>query len=117
MRECWLEAVHQPHRVQIGVRLATSQHIPQLGKARPLASYRNMLVDHVASTGKPYQKGAVEHMIKLIRQYVPKGNSLRKLTQTKLDGIAHELNSRIRYRLCWESPAGILSRLTAATTS
>ena len=72
---------------------------------------------YACDPGKPYQKGAVEHMNKLIRQYAPKGNSLRQFSQTKLDGIAHELNSRIRYRLGWESPAGILSRLTAATTS
>ena len=60
---------------------------------------------------------AVEHMNKLIRQYIPKGTSLGKLTQATLDGIADELNNRIRYRLGWESPAGILSRLAAATTS
>ena len=72
---------------------------------------------YACDPGKPYQKGAVEHMNKLIRQYIPKGKSLRKLTQAKLDGIAHELNNRIRYRLGWESPAGILSRLAAATTS
>ena len=72
---------------------------------------------YACDPGKPYQKGAVENINKLIRQYIPKGKSLRKLTQAKLDRIAHELNNRIRYRLGWESPAGILSRLTAATTS
>ena len=72
---------------------------------------------YACDPGKPYQKGAVENINKLIRQYIPKGKSLRKLTQAKLDRIAHELNNRIRYRLGWESTAGILSRLTAATTS
>ena len=72
---------------------------------------------YACDPGKPYQKGAVENMNKLIRQYITKGKSLRKLTQAKLDWIANELNNRIRYRLGWESPAGILSRLTAATTS
>lgn len=72
---------------------------------------------YACDPGKPYQKGAVENMNKLIRQYIPKGKSLRKLTQAMLDRIANELNNRIRYRLGWESPAGILSRLTAATTS
>ena len=72
---------------------------------------------YACDPGKPYQKGAVEHMNKLIRQYIPKGRSLRKLTQAKLDWIANELNNRIRYRLGWESPAGILSRLATATTS
>ena len=72
---------------------------------------------YACDPGKPYQKGAVEHMNKLIRQYIPKGKSLRTITQAKLDWIANELNNRIRYRLGWESPVGILSRLTAATTS
>ena len=72
---------------------------------------------YACEPGKPYQKGAVEHMNKLIRQYIPKSKSLRKLTQATLDWIANELNNRIRYRLGWESPAGILSRLAAATTS
>ena len=72
---------------------------------------------YACEPGKPYQKGAVEHMNKLIRQYIPKGKSLRKLTQAKLNWVAEELNNRIRYRLRWESPAEILSRLAAATTS
>ena len=38
------------------------------------------------------------------------------LIRGSLDRIANELNNRIRYRLGWESPAGILSRLVAATT-
>lgn len=67
--------------------------------------------------GKPYQKGAVENMNKLIRQYIPKGMSLRNVTQAKLDWVAEELNNRIRYRLGWQSPNELLSRMTAATTS
>lgn len=72
---------------------------------------------YACDPGKPYQKGAVENMNKLIRQYIPKGTSLRNITQAKLNWIADQLNNRIRYRLGWESPAGILSRMTAATTS
>ena len=72
---------------------------------------------YACDPGKPYQKGAVENMNKLIRQYLPKGKSLRNITQAKLDWVAEELNNRIRYRLGWESPNELLSRLTAATTS
>ena len=71
---------------------------------------------YACDPGKPYQKGAVENMNKLIRQYLPKGKSLTKLTQAKLDWIANELNERIRYRLGWKSPNELLSELTAATT-
>ena len=71
---------------------------------------------YACDPGKPYQKGAVENMNKLIRQYIPKGKSLAKLTQARLDWIANELNNRIRYRLGWKSPNELLSDLIAATT-
>ena len=71
---------------------------------------------YACDPGKPYQKGGVENMNKLIRQYIRKGQSLEKLTQARLDWIANELNNRIRYRLGWESPAELLSRMTAAAT-
>lgn len=72
---------------------------------------------YACDPGKPYQKGQVEHMNKLIRQYVPKGKSLRHWTQAKLDWIANELNQRPRKRLSWMSPAQLLSILTTAATS
>ena len=72
---------------------------------------------YACDPGKPYQKGAVEHMNKLIRQYIPKGKSLRHMTQARLDWIANELNQRIRKRLGWMSPAALLSEWTAAATS
>ena len=72
---------------------------------------------YACDPGKPYQKGAVENMNKLIRQYIPKGKSLRHMTQAKLNWIANELNQRIRKRLGWMSPAALLSEWIAAATS
>lgn len=72
---------------------------------------------YACDPGKPYQKGAVENINGLIRQYLPKGKSLRHVTQAKLDRIANELNNRPRKRLGWKSPAQVLSNMTAATTS
>lgn len=72
---------------------------------------------YACDAGKPYQKGAVENMNKLIRQYIPKGTSLRNLTQAKLDWIANELNERVRKRLSWRTPNALLSQLTAATAT
>lgn len=69
---------------------------------------------YVCDPGKPYQKGQVEHINKLIRQYIPKGKSLRGTTQAKLDWIASEINHRVRKRLGWKSPAQLLSELTTA---
>lgn len=71
---------------------------------------------YVCDPGKPYQKGQVECINKLIRQYIPKGKSLRNMTQAKLDRIANEINRRVRKRLGWKSPAQLLSELTTAPT-
>lgn len=71
---------------------------------------------YACDAGKPYQKGQVEQMNKLIRQYIPKGMSLRNMTQAKLNWIANELNQRPRKRLGWLSPATLLSNLTSAPT-
>ena len=43
---------------------------------------------YACDPGKPYQKGHVEYMNKLIRQYIPKGKSLCNITQAKLNWIA-----------------------------
>jgi len=82
-------------------------HLPELLPGRLYA----------CDPGKPYQKGAVENINGLIRQYLPKGKSLRHVTQAKLNRIAGELNNRPRKRLGWKSPAQVLSEMTAATTS
>ena len=71
---------------------------------------------YACDPGKPYQKGAVENINGLIRQYLPKGKSLRNVTQARLNWIANELNNRPRKRLGWKSPAQVLSEMTAATT-
>ena len=69
---------------------------------------------YVCDPGKPYQKGAVEHMNKLIRQYIPKGVSLKGYTQAMLNKIADELNDRVRKRLGWKSPKQLLFEVTTA---
>lgn len=69
---------------------------------------------YACDPGKPYQKGAVENMNGLIRQYIAKGKSLRSITQAKLNFIANELNNRPRKRLGYKTPAQLLSEVTAA---
>ena len=71
---------------------------------------------YACDPGKAVPKGQLEHMNKLIRQYILKGTSLRYTTQPKLDWIANELNQRPRTRFGWISPANLLSNQTAATT-
>ena len=72
---------------------------------------------YACDPGKPYQKGQVENINGLIRQYLPKGKSLSRVTPSQLDRIADQLNERPRKRLGWKSPAQVLSEMTAATTS
>ena len=57
---------------------------------RKLSALPELLPDclYACDPRKPYQKGQVEYMNKLIRQYIPKGISLRNITQAKLNCIA-----------------------------
>ena len=57
-----------------------------------------------AILANPVKKGAVEPMNKLIRQYIPKGISLRNMLQAKLNRIANELNQQARQRPGWNGP-------------
>lgn len=58
----------------------------------------------------PYQtnqRSRVEHAIKLVRQYIPKGTDLQFITQRELNKIAAEINSRIRKKLGFKTPKEI----------
>ena len=58
---------------------------------------------------KPSQKGQVGYMNKLIRQYIPKGKSLRNITQAKLNWIANELNTGPENGLAGSAPPSCYS--------
>jgi IS30 family transposase len=66
----------------------------------------------------PWQRGANENTNGLLRQYFPKGRTdFRRLTQTDLDTVADELNTRPRQTLGWHTPAKQLAELLVATTA
>lgn len=54
-----------------------------------------------------WERGANENLNGLIRQYLPKGVCMSKLTQAECDWIAQELNSRPRKRLNFKTPEEI----------
>lgn len=59
---------------------------------------------YFADAHSPWQKGAVEYAIGLLRRYLPKGTSLKGLTQEELDDIVEEINNRPRKVLNYNTP-------------
>ena len=51
-----------------------------------------------------WQKGAVENMNKLIRQYLPKGTDFRTVSDEQIKQIQYKLNQRPREKLGFKTP-------------
>jgi len=64
----------------------------------------------------PWQRGSNENTNGLLRQYMPKGISLRRFSAHDLDAIADSLNGRPRETLGWMTPSEKLNQVLVALT-
>ena len=81
-----------------------------------LADHRTVTITtgldvYFADPRSPWQRGTNENTNRLLRQYLPKGQSMAHLTQDDLDLIAAKLNTRPRKTLGFDTPADRLAAL------
>jgi len=124
--------LHLPHgRTAEAVRDAMTEKILTLPDAlrrsitwdqgREMTQHAQFTVDtgipiYFCEPHSPWQRGSNENTNGLLRQYFPKGISLRRFTAADLDAAADSLNGRPRETLGWQTPAEKLNDLLVALT-
>jgi len=73
---------------------------------------RHAITFYFAYPYHSWERGSNENANGLIRQYLPKGCSMEKLTQTQCNVIANKLNNRPRKRYDYQTPKEMLEILT-----
>ena len=62
------------------------------------------MIFYFATPHHSWERGTNENTNGLIRQYLPKRQSMKKLRQKRCDDIAEELNNRPRKRYDYKTP-------------
>jgi len=70
-----------------------------------------------ADPGRPWQKGAIESIFGLLRQYIPKQADISTISQRELDRYVDDLNNRPRKRLDYRTPFEAFNELLVALDS
>jgi IS30 family transposase len=65
---------------------------------------------YFATPYRSWERAINENTNGLIRQYLPKGTCLKKLSQAECDRIATEINNRPRQRLAFRTPSEVYAR-------
>ncbi|MGA8209157.1 MAG: IS30 family transposase [Nocardioidaceae bacterium] len=80
----------------------------EMGRHKQIAIDADIAI-YFADPHSPWQRGSNENTNGLLRQYFPKGTSLRRYTAHDLVAVAAELNGRPRKTLDWRTPAEALN--------
>jgi IS30 family transposase len=85
-------------------------------QGKEMAEHKQFTIDsglqvYFCDPASPWQRGANENTNGLLRQYFPKGQTLKGITQAELDRVAAQLNGRPRKTLGFMTPAEKLREL------
>jgi IS30 family transposase len=67
---------------------------------------------YFTDVNSPQQRGSNENLNGLLRQYYPKGRSLKHVTQAQLKEVARRLNGRPRKRYGYASPRQLFAAMS-----
>jgi len=82
----------------------------EMAEWRHLAAITGMSV-YFCYPGCPWQRGTMDNINGLLRQYFPRAMNLHPLSQDDLDAVADRLNARPRRVLGWLTPLEKLAAL------